>query len=326
MVSFFKDKSAVSVFWLIIVCCGLHVYSLINAPQLNFSPQQGLFYYVLQPLTNLHPYTLSVLYVLLVFLTALQLNFAVSELHLLTKQSYTPALAFVLLSALVPQFNQLSAALLSCSFIVWIIFSVCRLYNKNNAGTAIFNLGLLTATSVIFYYPMLPLIIGVLIGFIIIRSFNINEFFVLIFGLITPLYFLICILFLNDNFSFLPQPEKLFNIYFNIQTFRPQPLTIVTIAATIFILFWAIVVVKQNSNRELIQVRNSWNILILLLVFFIPSLFFIQNALPSALLVALVPAACFIGFAFGSASRSIIPTIFFWLLVGLNIYNNWFAK
>ena len=329
MVSFFKDKSAVSVFWLIIICCGLHVYSLINAPQLSVSANEGFFYYLLQPLSNLQPYTRSVLYVLIIFLTALQLNFAVNELNLLQKQSYTPALGFVLLSALLPSFNQITAALLSCSLFVWIIFGLCRLYNNKNAGTGIYNVGLLTGLSAILYYPMLPLIIAVLIGYAIIRGFNINEFFVLVFGLITPFYFLICYLFLKDNLSLLPLPNQLFNIYFDIRTLNVTPevsIIISTLAVTIFIILWAIIVVKRNANRELIQVRNSWTILIILFILLLPVFFFMQNTWPSAMLVTFIPAACFIGFAFGSTSRSIFPIIFFWALVGFGIYNNWFAK
>ncbi|HEY2725918.1 MAG TPA: DUF6427 family protein [Parafilimonas sp.] len=324
MVSFFKDKSAVSVFWLIILCCGLHVYSLINAAQLNVSASEGFFYYLLQPFANLQPYTLSVIYVLLIFLIALQLNFVVNELNLLTKQSYTPALAFVLLSALLPVFNQVSAALLSCNFIIWIFYSACRLYNAPNAKASIYNIGLITGVSIILYYAMMPLAIIVLLSFLIIRSFRANELFILLSGILTPFYFLITCLFLKGNLKLLPLPQQLFSIYFNV---KPQfSLIIITLIVVALVTAWAMIVVQQTGSRELIQVRKSWTLAGVFLIFFIPAIFLVQQAYPSAVLVAMIPAACYLGYAFGSTSRSIIPTIIFWLFVGLSIYNNWFAK
>jgi hypothetical protein len=324
VVSFFKDKSAVSVFWLIILCCGLHVYSLINAPQLNVSVNEGFFYYILQPFANLQPYTLSVIYVLLIFLIALQLNFVVNELNLLTKQSYTPALAFVLLSALLPVFNQVSAALLSCNFLIWIFYSACRLYNAPNAKSSIYNIGLITGISIILYYAMMPLALIVLMSFLIIRSFRANELFILLFGILTPFYFLVTCLFLKGNLKLLPLPQQLFDIYFNV---KPQfSLITITLIAAALVTLWAMVVVQQTGSRELIQVRKSWTLAGVFLIFYIPAIFFVRQAYPSAVLVAMIPAACYLGYAFGSTSRSIIPTIIFWLFVGLSIYNNWFAK
>jgi len=324
MVSFFKDKSAVSVFWLIIICCGLHVYSLINAPQLNISVNEGFFYYLLQPIANLQPYTLSVIYVLLIFLIALQLNFVVNELNLLPKQSYTPALAFVLLSALLPVFNQVTAALLSCNFLIWIFYGACRLYGTPNAKSSIYNIGLATGISVILYYPMMPLVIIVLLSFFIIRSFRANELFILLFGIITPFYFLITYLFLKDDLKLLPLPQQLFNFYISN---KPQfSLAIITLIISAVITAWSMLMVRQSGNRELVQVRRSWTVAAIFLLFFIPGLFFVKLAYPSAILLAMIPAACYIGYAFGSTSRSIVPTIIFWLFVGLSIYNNWFAK
>ncbi len=324
MVSFFKDKSAVSVFWLIIVCCGLHVFSLINEPQLNISANEGFFYFLLKPFSNLQPYTLSVIYVLIIFLIALQLNFAVNELHLLVKPSYTPALAFILLSALLPVFNQISAALLSCNFMIWIFYSACRLYNAPNAKSSIYNLGLITGISVILYYAMMPLVIIVLLSFLIIRSFRANELFILIFGILTPFYFLMSYLFLAGDLKLLPLPAQLFNLYFITKpTFL---LHVITLAVATLITAWAMVVVQKTSSRELIQVRKSWTLAAIFLILFVPAIFLVQQAYPSAVLIAMVPAAFYIGFAFGSTSRSIIPTIIFWLFVGLSIYNNWFAK
>jgi len=86
------------------------------------------------------------------------------------------------------------------------------------------------------------------------------------------------------------------------------------------------IIAVRRYNRELIQVRKSWTLLLIFLIFCIPGAFFIQHAWPTAILLAMVPAACYTGVMFESTSRHILPVIFFWVLLGLSIYNNWFAK
>jgi hypothetical protein len=243
---------------------------------------------------------------------------------MLPKQSYTPALAFLLLSALLPAFNQISPALLACNFLIWIMYGACRLYNAQNPKTSIYNLGLLTGTSIILYYPMLPLILITLLALAIMRPFRLNEWFVLIFGIITPVYFLVSYLFLKDSLHILPFPQQLFT--FSLASNIYRPVVVVTMCVCAFITFFGIFTVQHAANRELIQVRKSWNLILIFLIFCIPGIILIQHAWPAAVLLAMVPAACYIGFAFGNAPRNILPTIFFWILVAFSIYNNWFAK
>ena len=323
MVAFFRDKSGVAVFWLIILCFGLHVYSLINPPQLIVNPNEGFFYYLVSPFTNLQPYTLAMMYVILIFLTALQLNFVINDLKMLRKESYTVAAAFLLLSSLLPAFNQISTALLACNLLIWIMHGTCRLYNAPNPRPAIYNLGLLTGIAFILYYPLLPAVIIVLFGLVLMRSFRLNEWFVLIFGLLTPLYFLVAILFLKDNLRVLPLPEQLLNL--TVPPLKELPVLITTLAAATAVVLVGIFTVQQDK-RDVMQVRRSWSLVFVFLIFSIPGVLFIQHAWPTALLLVMVPASCYTGFTFSDSSRHILATISFWALLALSIYNNWFAN
>ncbi|HEX5154528.1 MAG TPA: DUF6427 family protein [Parafilimonas sp.] len=322
MVSFFKDKSAVAVFWLVLVCFGLHVHSLVTPPQVTISPADGFFYYVLNPLRNADTYFASLLYVFIIFVLALQLNFVLNSLHMFPRPSFTPALAFVLLSALLPAFNDISSALFACNFVIWILYQACKLYAAPNAKTSIFNLGLLAGLSVVLYYPSLPLILIIIIALAIIRPFNLNEWFVLFFGAITPAYFLIIYLFLTDKFSLLPLPRAVFDLV----KLPLQPFSIITsLIVAALVIIWGIFSVKNSRGNVLIQVRKSWAVFFASLLLFIPVVFFMNGAYPSVLLLAAIPAACYTGFAF-AGNRNIVPVVFFWVLAGLAVYNNWFAK
>lgn len=322
MVSFFRDKSAVAVFWLIIICFGLHIYSLVNPPQIITTADDGFFYYLLNPFKTADPYISSLLYVCIILLLALQLNFVLNILHMFSKPSYTPALAFILFSALLPAFNVITPALFACNFLIWILYQACKLYNASNPKTSIYNLGLLTGSCVILYYPSLPLIIIAMIALAIIRPFRINEWFVLIFGIVTPAYFLTAYLFLTDQFNLLPLPQKIFGLI--KLPVQPLPITIgfITVALTTI---WGIFSVQNAGNAVLIQVRKNWSVFLISFIFLVPVVFFITGANPLALLLAAVPAAAYTGFAFAN-NLNILSVIFFWAFVALDIYNNWFAK
>lgn len=322
MISLFKDRSAVSVFWLIIICFGLHTSSLLHAPEIVISPADGYFYYILQPLKNAQPYFVSLLFILLIFLLAMQLNFMLNALHMFPKQTNAAALAFLLFSALLPQFNVLSTALFACNLFIWILYSACRLYAAPNPKTSIYNFGMLCGFSMLLYYPMLPLIMIALLALVIMRSFKINEWFVLFFGLITPAYFLASYLFITGNLKFLPKPLQIFDI---IRLPVPPIMFIITFAVSTLIILWGIFSVQSSGINALIQVRKSWSVFFIAMLLLLPAVFFIKDAYPLVLLLVVLPGAAYTGYAFAN-SRNILPVIFFWVLLGLSIYNNWFAK
>jgi hypothetical protein len=322
VISLFKERSAVSVFWLIILCFGLHLYSLVNPPAINVEPTDGFIYYLINPLKNADSYFASLIYVLLIFLLALQLNFILSNLRMFPKPSYTPALAFILFSALLPAFNVINAALFACIFLIWILYSACKLYAAPNVKTSVYNFGLLTGLCVILYFPSAPLILIAFIALAIIRPFHINEWFVLFFGIITPVYFLTAYLFLTDQLHLLPAPQELFAVV----KLPLQPLLIIiSLIVAVLATVWGIFSVQNSGKNVLIQIRKGWSVFLVLLLLITPVIFFMKDAFPAVFLLAAIPAACYTGFAFAN-HRNILPVIFFWVLIGLSIYNNWFAK
>lgn len=278
MISLFKERSAVSVFWLIVICFGLHLHSLITPPQIVVAPSDGFFYYLINPFKDADTYFSSLVYVLIIFLLALQINFVLSNLRMFPKPSYTPALAFIIFSALIPAFNVINAALFACILLTWILYSACKLYAAHNSKTSIYNFGLLCGLSVILYFPLAPLIIIAFIALAIIRSFHVNEWFVLFFGLITPAYFLTGYLFLTDQFNLVPAPHELFDII------KPplQPLLVIISLFTASIAtVWGIFLVRNLGGNVLIQVRKGWSVFLVTLLLIIPVIFFIKGAFPA---------------------------------------------
>lgn len=280
-------------------------------------------YIVLSKLSFLPVPAIGLLYHLIIVLQALRLNYALNDVRMFPKPAYTTALAYVLLTAFIPQWNHLSSALVINSMVIWLLFRSLKLYNSPNPRSLVYNMGLIASSTFMLYYQSLPLIAVTFLALGIYRPFRINEWMILLLGIITPFYFLAGYFFLNDQLDTILQQLNIFEM----QIIRPASLAFAIITFTIsgIAIITGIYMWQANSGRMVIQVRKSWSILFFMLIFFIPVVFFMKNAWPNALLITAVPAAAFVSNAWQYPKRNLLPALLFWLFIGLIVYNNWFV-
>ena len=323
MVSIFKDKSPVSVFLLIILIAALHAHSLIHPVDVNVKQTDGYLYYVLAPLKNASQ-ALPFLYGFIILITALQLNFVCNQLRLFSKTGYTTALTFVLLTALLPEWNNIFTPLIMQIPLIWIFYFACRIYNAPNAKQLIFNTGFLAGITILLYHASFPIIIILFIALAIMRPFRINEWFILFLGIITPIYFAAGYLFLNDNLM----AQAIYFIQdFQLHKIIPADIisTTITLCITGSFILYGLIAIGNAGGQAALQVRKSWTVLFWMLLLFIPINFFVKDSWPYTLCLLMIPATAYISHIFISSKLKIIPIIIFWALTGLTIYNNWFA-
>lgn len=321
MVSFFKDKSSFAVFAAVILSLCIHAHFLIAPPQILADNNDGLLHYFLQPFKTIPSIAIAAIYHMVVVLQALRLNYLMNDARMFAKTGYTTAAAYILLTALLPEWNNLSDALIANSFVIWVLFRIIKIYGNPHIKTLLFNIGLIASSTVLLYYAAVPLLIIVFIALAILRAFRINEWLVLLLGICTPFYFYAGYLFLNDKLS---EAKEIAN-GFAINAIHPQniaALIIVCVVAGLSILsgiyFW-----QKYNTRMVVQIRKNWSIMFLLLLLFIPMVFFLKNAWPFSLLLACVPAAAFVSNAFLYPQKNFVAAVFFWFLAVAVIYNSW---
>jgi len=321
VVSFFKEKSTAAVFGLIVVSIASRAFFWVHPPHLIISPDDGLIYYLLSQLPRLPVVPVALLYHLIVVVQALRLNYALNDLRMFSKPVFTTALAYVLLTAFIPAWNNLSSAFLINSMIIWLLFRILKLYSSPNPKSLLFNIGLITSCTVLLYYPAMPLVVLAFFTVAIYRSFRLNEWLILLLGILTPFYFLGGWLFLNDKLDMVLQQATIFQL----QIIRPAniPLTIVTFSMAVVAVITGVYMWQANSGRMVIQIRKNWSILFFMLLLFIPGIFFIRNAWPNALLMAAVPASAFVSNTWLYPKRNLFPVLLFWLFIAIIVYNNW---
>jgi hypothetical protein len=257
---------------------------------------------------------------LLLYVQALMINFLVNEYRLMPKPSYLPAMAYMLLTSLLPEWSYLSSPLVATTFILWAFLKLMHLYNTANARGPVYNIGLLIGIASYFYFPSACFLLCFLLGMIILKPFRLNESVLFLVGCLTPYYFMATILFLTDRLSiaaFFP----------HISVHTPEVKSSVWLAASILLLAIPFLVggffVQSHLHKMLIQVRKAWSILLfyLLLAFFIP--FVNTNSSFNNWILLAVPFACFHASTYFYTVKKWIPNLLLLLTAGYIFYQQY---
>ncbi len=321
MVSFFREKSVTGVFVIVMLSLALHARLLLVHPTVIASPSIGFVHWLMEPMLTLNFYTLVAIHQVLVIVAALRLNYILDDLKMFQKQSLTTALSYVILSALFISWNNIIPALFINILVIWVLYKLGRSYNSSSPRTIIYNVGLITGCVILLYYPAVAMALIVVVGLAVIRPFRINEWVIVILGMITPFYFLGIVLFMQDKFelfsNYLPHVQWQF-----AQKLSSRPLLIngiyVLLILVLGIYYW-----QSNTGRMLIQARKYWNVLFIMLLFLVPvPLVMADTGIESALLFV-VPLASFVSNIFLYPRQSLVPGFVFWLSIIVVLLNQW---
>ena len=324
MVSFFREKSFAAIFWLIALSLLLHARLLVHAPEFTALPGDGFLFDLINPLRQLPPLARVFLYQAIVIIQALRLNYFLNDLRMMQKTATTVAMSYILITALFPAWNDLIPALLVNSILIWLIYLVSKLYNAPNPKTVIYNIGLITGSTVLLYPPSVPLVMVIFLAQAILRPFRPNEWLVMLLGLLTPVYCLVSILFLKDALGRTWQYLPVFQLHLPENTYRlPMIYTTATLGLLMIagLFYW-----EKKMGRMVIQARKNWWVLLLMFLFLVPIVFFIKGAGFEVLLLSAPPAAAFVSNLFLYPEKRWLPLLMFWLTAGIIFYNNWVFK
>lgn len=321
MVFLFKDRSDLNLIFLLLLSVAVHFHVWMHPPVIIANESDGLLsYLLLHYIQPLPPLVLIVLFHTIILSQAIRLNILLSNFKMFQQISYIPAFSYIILTALFPYWDVISAGLIANSLVIWILVKLLRLYEQSQPKTLEFNIGLIVGISIILHEPIAILIAVVLFALVIIRPFKLAEWLVLIMGILLPFYFIFTYVFLTGNIDdfrqFLPKlvwKNPLVQPSFNIIL----ALIVMGVQLIAGFFYW-----NEQQTRFIIQVRKYWGVLFLLLIltFFQPILFSVQGLYASAIVLA--PLASFISFAYATPKRLLIPNLLFWAGAAVIVYNH----
>lgn len=321
MVFLFKDRSDFNLIFLLLLSVAVHFHVWMQPPVIIANESDGLLsYLLLHYIQPLPPLVLIVLFHAIILSQAIRLNILLSNFKMFQQVSYVPAFTYIILTAMFPYWDVISAGLIANSLVIWILVKLLRLYEQSQPKTLEFNIGLIVGLSIILHEPIAILIAVVLFALLIIRPFKLAEWLVLIMGILLPFYFIFTYVFLTGNIAdfrqFLPKLDwknPLVQPSFNVIL----ALIVMGVQLIAGFFYW-----NEQQTRFIIQVRKYWGVLFLLLIltFFQPILFSVQGLYASA--IAIAPLASFISFAYATPKRLLIPNLLFWAGAAVIVYNH----
>lgn len=322
MLSIFREKSSVSVFWLVALSIVIHSHFIVAPPQVVINNQNVWLQSLLSPFVGLPSVVLILLYHAIVIVQALRLSAVLNNLRMFPKQYFIPALCYLLLTALYPLWNNITPSLLINFFVIWLFTLTAKLYSSPRAKPLIFNIGLLVGFISLLYPTALFFIATSFFALLLLRAFRLNEWMILLLGIATPAYLFAAVLFLNDNLkgflAFLP------HFHWHLLSIQNHTPLVIALLAGALLIVSGIFAWQANVGKMVIQTRRCWSVLFFMFLFSVPLLFGISGEDMPALLLGMVPAAALASNTFVYAKNNVLQVILFWLVVVAVIFNNWY--
>lgn len=311
MVSFFKDYSLFSILTVIGVGVLAHLSLFIHPPEPILNPAYGIVNEWLELFDALPPTAFVFVYLVWNFLSAFAINFFANGLKMHPFQGNAVAMSYVLLSAVFAPWQNIIPALFLNILLAFIFYTLGKSYNIVNAKVTVYNIGFLTGLIILLYHPLLVLALVIVVAIAIIRPFQIQEWFIVLVGLITPYYFLGVYLFLTDQ---LPEFRNSFpTLNWHFSELQHKPSFVVTASFLALTLLLGVYYWRKNVGRMMVVSRKMWTIIFLLLLALLPAgVSYLRNGV-EAFFLLLFPLSFFMANIFYHPSKSLLPVIYFWL-------------
>jgi hypothetical protein len=318
LVGFFRDRNSFHIVALVFIAILAKLAYLLHPPVITYEAGAGLLPAWLNDwYRNGGSPGFSAFIALLIHIgCAVYANTVVMNQRMFPKSSFLVALSMLLLSSLVPEANLLTAPLLLLPLLIFIYTQCAALYNSSLPRTIIYNIGFATGVGTILYHPFAIFIIAAMGAVIIMRTFRIQEWLLLLLGILSPYYLYLSWQFIKGNWH--PQ-EHIPYFQLSVQHISKD---VYSLIAGGLILLWTIIGFycwQPNLRRMLIQPRKNWRILLLMAILCSGLLFLKTSDGTDNFALAVFPFGCFAASAFIFPKKLLWPSLLFWVIVFITI-------
>lgn len=319
MVGLFKQKNPVNIFLLLVFGILIRIPMFSHPHSTVKSEGDGILFSGLMDMmqsAKASPHLYPLFAFALLYIQALMLNRFITSHRMMSRPTYFPGMAYLLITALIPEWNYFTAPLIVNTFLLIVLSALFRIYNQPSARGTIFNIGLALGISAFFYFPAIVYTGFILLALMVMRPFRLNEWVLCILGVMAPFYFYAAYLFITGPWiwsDFLP------HIAFRL----PAITQTAWMAGAVFLLTIPFLIgsyyVQDSLRKMLIQVRKGWSLVLLYLLVAILVPFVNNNDSLANWVMAAVPFAAFHACTYHYSTLRIIPNLVFWLSVALII-------
>lgn len=294
MLPIFRNNSPYTVIILLISTMLLKLQPLMH-PQAPL-PLDGYFFYnnilyLLNVVMRGNAFAYTLLTVVMLFLQALYFKAITTRHKLYPKPTYLPALVFILLTSIYPQFNYFCITLL----INWCLLGgmdiVLSFSQAQHPRKQLFNAGFIFCLAALLQFQAVGFLLVFFAGIALLRAFNPSEWVVGAMGYFTPFYFFAGIVFLVDKLDLLTKWPRL-------QVFIPKHLSApgflaLAISGLVILFVCGFYAMQSQIAKNSVYGRRIWSVIIFYLTISLAVALLTDENVKSAWLL-IIPASSMI--------------------------------
>jgi hypothetical protein len=267
VIGIFKQKASANALLLFIYALVLKFPLFLHPfPPVLHAEDNYLYRFVLSALNSVFGHTslpYAILSFIILFSQATLLNSICNYHKMLPRANFLPAMCYILLTSLLPDWGHFSAPLLVNSIMIWCWYRMVALYNSPSPVTAIFNIGIFLGVATLLYVPAIAFLMLLFFALLIMRPFRLQEWFIGLLGFTSPYYFLILVLYFAHQLHW---NNLIPHIRFTFPAIPGSIWIIASISLLVIPFIVGGVYVQNNLNKMLIHVRKSWSLLLAFLI------------------------------------------------------------
>lgn len=215
MLSLLKNNAIFSAFLIPILAIVMWWPSFISPPVIPIKHSMPLFEMFVQLLGNDLLFK-SIIAFILVVIEGFYLNYLIDKNNLLSRKSFLPAFAFVMMMSGFKSVQQLHPIVCALLFVMLSLSKIAKTYRQDSALSNVFDASFLLSVASLFYFPITLLYPIVWVSLIVIRPFVWREWIVSLIGFVMPYVFTLTFYYWFNRVNFFVFDKIIFPASFNI--------------------------------------------------------------------------------------------------------------
>jgi len=281
-------------------------------------------YNVIFGLLNGVPGWVTILFGFLLSLSqVLHLNYIVGKHEVLYKNSYLPALFYMLFLAIIPEFLSIHPVLIANTILIFVLDKLFKIYKNPGPMSLVFDVCFLIGVATLFYLPAISFFLLFAISVLILKTFSWRDWIVGLTGLLLPFFFTFVYYFWVDGIAELSEKFFLDNIrhLWNTQGLVLQGYRI-TLGLISIIFLLTLMRIRQNFYKNATRIRNFQQVIFIFLGVALMSLMFTSgSAEVYRFSILVIPLSTMISYYFLAAKKNWWVEFLFWCMVGVMVFN-----
>ncbi len=313
----FKGTGPDVIILIFIIVLSVWVSSFLNPKlpsSLHFDTNPMPLFSVLETITGNNPLAGVLFSFLLVLLIAFLLVSFNTSVLFISERTFLPALIYILLTGLFPEYQILNPVLPAAVFLVLAARRIMDAYRMQGTAFNFFDAGLLISTGSLFYANFIWFGLLVIIGIALLRTGNLREIIISILGLTTPwlLTFGLFYVIGKDISSFISVVK--YNLFMWQIDYIFSGATIVALIFFGIIILVSFVHMMTLMNTRKIRARKTFYLLIWAFLISAGMFLILQSVSVEIFWLAGIPASYFMSHYFVFVKKKLVPEILFTLL------------